>query len=59
MAHWKHNATRCAVEGCDRQRVKGWTTCALFAHYPLGVSLYGLKRDEPRLKCDASHTTNP
>jgi hypothetical protein len=40
--HWKHRATRCAVEGCERTRRKGWTTCGLLAHYELGQSLYGL-----------------
>lgn len=57
MAHWKHNATRCAVEGCDRTRVKGRTTCALLGHYERGVSLYGLKPGDPRLKCDESHSS--
>jgi hypothetical protein len=47
--HWKHTATRCAVEGCERTRVKGWTTCAQVDHYAQGVSLYGLKTGEPRL----------
>jgi hypothetical protein len=45
--HWKHRATRCAVEGCDRTRVKGWSTCALMAHKPLGQSLYGAGRIDP------------
>lgn len=45
--HWKHRATRCAVVGCDRQRVKGWSTCALIAHYKLGKSLYGAGHIEP------------
>jgi len=49
MAHWKHTATRCAVEGCERTRVKGWSTCALIAHHQQGVSLYGLKPSDPRL----------
>lgn len=57
MAHWKYNATRCAVEGCDRTRVKGRATCALLEHYERGVSLYGLKPGDPRLKCDASHSS--
>ena len=42
--HWKHTATRCAVEGCDRTRVKGWSTCALIAHKPLGKQLAGAGR---------------
>lgn len=46
--HWKHRATRCAVEGCEHTRVKGWTTCSS-SHYRLGVSLYGLKPGEPKL----------
>jgi hypothetical protein len=41
MPHWKHTATRCAVENCERTRVKGWSTCALLTHYRLGKSLYG------------------
>lgn len=49
MAHWKHTATRCAVEGCERTRQKGRTTCALFGHAERGVSLYGLGRDDARL----------
>lgn len=40
--HWKHTATRCAVEGCERTRRKGWTTCAIIGHAERGVSLYGL-----------------
>jgi hypothetical protein len=50
MTHWKHRATRCAVPGCERTRVKGRTTCSLIAHYAQGVSLYGLKPTDPRLK---------
>ncbi len=49
MAHWKHTATRCAVDTCEQQRVKGWSTCSYYAHNAQGVSLYGLKRGEPRL----------
>lgn len=49
MAHWKHNATRCAVEGCERTRVKGWTTCSIIGHHSIGRTLYGLKPGEPRL----------
>ena len=45
--HWKHRATRCAVEGCERTREKGWTTCALMIHHRLGKSLYGAGRIEP------------
>lgn len=47
MAHWKHNATRCAVVGCERTRRKGWSTCSLSVHYSLGRSLYGAGRIEP------------
>lgn len=47
MAHWKHTATRCAVEGCDRTRKQGWSTCELSTHYPLGRSLYGAGRIDP------------
>lgn len=47
MAHWKHTATRCAVEGCDRTRKKGWSTCELSAHYDLGQSLYGAGKIAP------------
>lgn len=50
MTHWKHKATRCAVEGCERTRRKGWTTCGLWDHHARGLSLYGLKPGEPRLK---------
>jgi len=50
MAHWKHTATRCAVPECERTRVKGWTTCALVSHYNRGLSLYGLKPKDPKLK---------
>ena len=42
--HWKHTATRCAVEGCDRTRRKGWSTCPVTTHYKLGQSLYGAGR---------------
>ena len=52
--HWKHRATRCAVDGCERTRCKGWTTCALLAHHARGVSLYGLKSGAPRLRSDAA-----
>lgn len=45
--HWKHRATRCAVEGCERQRRKGWSTCDLYNHYRLGKSLYGAGKIEP------------
>lgn len=34
--------------------MKGRTTCALIGHAEYGVSLYGLRRDEPRLT-DAWH----
>lgn len=50
MAHWKYTATRCAVDGCERTRVKGWSTCALISHRQQGVSLYGLAPKAPRLK---------
>lgn len=50
MAHWKYTATRCAVPECERERKKGWTTCALLSHYARGVSLYGLAPKAPRLK---------
>lgn len=52
--HWKHRATRCAIDGCERTRHKGWTTCALFDHYPLGVSLYGLRPGDPRTRMSES-----
>jgi hypothetical protein len=45
--HWKYSATRCAVEGCERTRVKGWSTCGTYAHRPLGQSLYGAGKIEP------------
>jgi hypothetical protein len=41
VSHWKHRATRCAVEGCDRPRRKGWSTCGDIDHHALGRSLYG------------------
>lgn len=44
--HWKHRATRCAVEGCERQRRRGWSTCDRYDHYPLGQSLVGADRIE-------------
>jgi hypothetical protein len=47
MPHWKHTATRCAVIGCERQRVKGWSTCNLMTHYPAGKSLYSAGRIAP------------
>ncbi len=47
MPHWKHNATRCAVIGCERTRKKGWSTCTLWNHYPAGRSLYGAGRIAP------------
>ncbi len=50
MPHWKHTATRCAIEGCERTRRKGWTTCPLIGHIEKGVSLYGLRPGEPRLR---------
>lgn len=61
MTHWKHRATRCAMDGCERTRRKGWTTCALIGHAERGVSLYGLKRDEPRLlpPVERTVTRNP
>lgn len=45
--HWKHAATRCAVEGCELTRKRGWSTCGLAAHYPLGASLAGAGRIAP------------
>jgi hypothetical protein len=48
--HWKERATRCAVDECERTRRKGWSTCPLIGHAEQGVSLYGLKPGEPRLK---------
>lgn len=45
--HWKYKATRCAVVGCSRTRVKGWSTCATVAHKPLGQSLYGAGKIAP------------
>lgn len=50
MTHWKQRATECAVDGCERTRRKGWTTCTLLDHHERGVSLYGLKRGKPRLR---------
>lgn len=50
MKHWKHRATRCAVPGCERERVKGWTTCRVYQHHEAGKSLYGLKRGDNPLK---------
>jgi hypothetical protein len=50
MSHWKHAATRCAVDGCERTRRKGWTTCSLIGHAERGVSLYGLAPKAPRLR---------
>ena len=47
MAHWKHTATRCAVEGCERTRRKGWSTCGDIDHHALGRSLYGAGRIAP------------
>lgn len=47
MAHWKHTATRCAVEGCEATRVKGWSTCRDLRHHALGKSLYGAGRIAP------------
>lgn len=44
MTHWKHQATRCAVEDCDRQRVKGWSTCRRYSHNVLGQPLRGAGR---------------
>jgi hypothetical protein len=35
------------VVDCDRTRVKGWSTCALLTHKPLGQSLYGAGKIEP------------
>ncbi len=52
--HWKHNATRCAVEGCERTRSKGRTTCSLATHSAQGVSLYGLAPKAPKLKPPAT-----
>ena len=48
--HWKHRATRCAIDGCERTRMKGWTTCTSAGHYVRGLSLYGLKPGEPKLR---------
>jgi hypothetical protein len=48
--HWKQTATECAVVGCHRTRLKGWSTCGLFGpvdHYTLGKSLYGAGKIEP------------
>lgn len=42
-AHWKERATRCAIPGCSRTRVKGWTTCSLLGHNNAGRSLQGLR----------------
>lgn len=42
MKHWKQQATECAVPGCTRQRVKGWTTCAVYQHHEAGKPLAGL-----------------
>ena len=39
--HWKQRATECAVDGCEQQRRKGWSTCGRLLHWPLGISLYG------------------
>lgn len=47
MAHWKETATRCAVIGCSERRVKGWSTCRRWNHYPAGKSLYGAGRIAP------------
>lgn len=47
MAHWKQTATRCAVIGCERTRVKGWSTCSLLTHHRAGQSLYGAGRIAP------------
>lgn len=49
-AHWKHAATRCAVEGCERTRRKGWTTCALIGHAEHGIPLRGLAPKAPKLR---------
>lgn len=46
-SHWKYRETRCAVIGCDRTRVKGWSTCSLIAHHERGKSLYGAGRIQP------------
>lgn len=54
MAHWKHHATRCAIDGCERTRLKGWTTCGLVDHHARGVSLYGLRPGAPRLRPEAA-----
>ena len=35
---------------CERTRVRGWTTCALLAHYHQGVSLYGLAPGAAKLR---------
>lgn len=65
-AHWKYRATRCAVVGCERTRVKGWSTCALRGHYAAGRKLAGAGRIEPIeldkptppvLQCDSGHRT--
>lgn len=48
--HWKHRATRCAVGDCERTRLRGWSTCGRIGHREQGVSLYGLRPGEPRLK---------
>ncbi len=59
MAHWKHTATRCAVEGCENTRRKGWTTCAIATHNADGVSLYGLAPKAPRLKSKGAIHAGP
>lgn len=50
VAHWKRTATRCAIHGCERTRVKGRTTCALLVHYDMGISLYGLTPKARRVR---------
>jgi hypothetical protein len=45
--HWKNTATLCAVEGCERTRVKGWSTCARTWHKTQGKPLAGAGKIEP------------
>jgi hypothetical protein len=59
MSHWKYRATRCAVEGCDRTRKKGWSTCTLLTHYPLGKSLYGAGKIDPIPNPEDTHEHIP
>lgn len=47
MPHWKHAATRCAVEGCEETRRKCWSTYDRLDHHAVGQSLYGAGRITP------------